>query len=156
MSEQNAPQTSLLGDECRDPGLNNAIWQQLEVDKRLAEERTNLLSQAIREGKKRVNKGKKQRSKPSGNMPGLRELEIKNQAEAVKLLREREEAHTREIQAGVDEAKEEARKVAAALREKHARIAAKARELLRHVKRLASAKLRHALRGNESSERSRG
>ena len=156
MPEQNAPQTSLLGDECRDPGLSNAIWQQLEVEERLAEERAKLLSQAIREREEARERGQEAEEQAKRESASLRELEIKNQAGAVELLREREEARTREIEAGVEEAKEEARKVAPALREKHARIAAKARELLRHVKRLASARLRHALRGKESSERSRG
>lgn len=135
MPEKNSHQPSLLGSDSRDPGVSDAIWQQLEVDKKLADERAELLSQAIREREEARERAEEAEEQAKQNSAALCELEIKNKAEAAELLREREEAHAREIETGVEE-QEEVRKAAAALLERQARIDAKACELLRRRERV--------------------
>jgi len=131
LPEKNSYGPSLFGGDSRDPGVSDAIWQQLEVDKRLADERAKLLRQAVREKEELREHAQEAEEQAKQISAALCELEIKNKAEAVELLCEREEARAREIEAEAEEAQEEARKVAAALLERQARIDAKASELLR-------------------------
>jgi hypothetical protein len=125
-------QTPSPSDEhTRDPGVSDAVWHRLQLDKKLAGDRAEQAKQAIRKHEEAHLLAEKEERKAKENTAALLELEAKNQTKADELLRKREEARIREIEAETGDAQEESRKVAAALLERQVGVVAEAYELLR-------------------------
>jgi hypothetical protein len=118
-------------DNSRDPGVSDAIWERLQLDKKLAENTDELRKQAIRKQEKAYLLAEEAEEEAKKKTAALLELEAKNQAKADGVLRKQEEARVREIEAKAEEAQKAARRIAADLLEMQAKIAAEAYELLR-------------------------
>jgi hypothetical protein len=90
-------------DECRDPGVSDAVWQSLQNDKELAELRAKQLEQDIRNQEKAqrlAEEAEKEAEEEAKRIAAiLLETQAKNEAKALELLRQREEARIREIEA---------------------------------------------------------
>lgn len=85
--------------EGRDVGVSDAIWQQLQKDKREAELQVQRAAQRIQEQEEarlRAEEAEKEAEKKAAE---LREVQAKNKAEALELLRIREEARIRAMEA---------------------------------------------------------
>lgn len=86
-------------DEGRDVGVSDAVWQQLQKDKREAELQIQRATQKVQEqeeAQRLAVEAEKEAEKAAGE---LRETQAKNEAEALELLRLREEARIREMEA---------------------------------------------------------
>jgi hypothetical protein len=118
-------------DNSRDPGVSDAIWERLQLDKKLAENTDELRKQAIRKQEKAYLLAEEAEEEAKKKTAALLELEAKNRAKADEVLRKQEEARVREIEAKAEEAQKAARRIAADLLEMQAKIAAEAYELLR-------------------------
>ena len=86
-------------DEDRDVGLSDAVWQQLQRDKKDAELQTQRAAQEIQEQEEAHLLAKEAEKEAEKEAAALREIQAKNEAEALKLLRIREEAQVREMEA---------------------------------------------------------
>jgi hypothetical protein len=99
--EEGTQKLKMIGntDEGRDPGVSDAIWQSLQDDKKLAELRAEKVKRDIRnqeEAQRLAEEAEKETQKIAA---ALLEIQAKNEAEALELLRKREEARIREMEA---------------------------------------------------------
>ncbi len=86
-------------DEVRDVGVSDAIWQQLQRDKKEAQLQIERTAQKMKELEEAHRLAKEAEKKAKEEAARLREIEAKNKAEALELLRKREEARIREMKA---------------------------------------------------------
>jgi hypothetical protein len=108
----------------RDPGVSDAIWQNLQNDKKLAELKAEQAKQEIRDQEEAQRQAKEAENDAEKVRNALTDLQAKIEAEAQELLRQREEAKAEEEQ-------KEVRRVVEELLKRQAENEAKARELLR-------------------------
>ncbi len=100
--DDETPQTSEpleTPDEGRDVGVSDAVWQQLQKDKREAELQIECTAQKIQEQEEAHRLAREAEEKAKKEAAKLREIQAKNEAEALQLLRIREEARIREMEA---------------------------------------------------------
>ena len=93
------PEPLETSDESRDVGVSDAVWQQLQKDKRGAELRIQRAAQAIQEQEEAHLLAEEAEKEAEKEAAKLREIQAKNEAEALELLRIREEARIREMEA---------------------------------------------------------
>lgn len=86
-------------DEGRDVGVSNAVWQQLQKDKRKAELQIRRAAHKIQEQEGDHLLAEEAEKEAEKEAAELREIQAKNEAEALELLRIREEARIREMKA---------------------------------------------------------
>jgi hypothetical protein len=86
-------------DEGRDAGVSDVIWEQLQNDKNDAELRIRQAEQRIREQEEAHRLAEEAEKEAEKAAAALREAHAKNEAEALELLRLREEARIREMEA---------------------------------------------------------
>jgi hypothetical protein len=86
-------------DEGRDVGVSDAVWQQLQKDKREAELQIQRAAQKIQEQEEAQRLAEEAEKEAEKAAAELREIQAKNEAEALELLRLREEARIREMEA---------------------------------------------------------
>lgn len=86
-------------DEGRDVGVSDAVWQQLQKDKGKATLQTGRAAQKIQEQEDAHLLALEAEKKAEKEAAELREIQAKNEAEALELLRLREEARIREMEA---------------------------------------------------------
>lgn len=86
-------------DEVRDVGVSDAIWQQLQKDKKEAQFQIERTAQKIKEQEEAHRLAKEAEKKAKEEVARVREMKAKNEAEALELLRKREEARIREMKA---------------------------------------------------------
>jgi hypothetical protein len=86
-------------DEGRDVGVSDAVWQQLQKDKGEAELQIRRAAQKIREQEEAQRLAEEAEKEAEKAAAELREIQAKNEAEALKLLRLREEARIRKMEA---------------------------------------------------------
>ena len=85
--------------EGRDVGVSDAVWQQLQKDKREAQLQIHRAAQKIQEQEEAHFLAEKAEKEAEKEAAQLREIQAKNEAEALELLRIREEARIREMEA---------------------------------------------------------
>lgn len=86
-------------DESRDVGVSDVVWEQLQKDKREAEHLIKRTAQKIQEQEEAHHLTKEEEEKARKKAAKLQEIQAKNEAEALELLRLREEARIREMEA---------------------------------------------------------
>lgn len=86
-------------DEGRDVGVSDAVWQQLQKDKRDAELHNQRAAQKIQEQEEAHLLAKEAEKEVEKEAAELREIQAKNEAEALELIRILEEALIREMEA---------------------------------------------------------
>lgn len=86
-------------DEVRDVGVSDAIWQQLQKDKEEAQLLIERTAQKIKEQEEAHRLAKVAEKKAKEAAERLRQLKAKNDAEALELQRQREEAWIQEMKA---------------------------------------------------------
>jgi hypothetical protein len=86
-------------DEGRDIGVSDAVWQQLQKDKREAELQIQRAAQKIQEQEEAQRLAEEAEKEAEKAAAELREIQAKNEVEALELLRLREEARIREVEA---------------------------------------------------------
>lgn len=86
-------------DEGRDVGVSDAVWQQLQKDKKKAELQIKQMAQKIREQEEAQRLAKEAEKRAKEEAARLREIQAKNAAEVLELLRKRKEAEIREMKA---------------------------------------------------------
>jgi hypothetical protein len=86
-------------DEGRDVGVSDAVWQQLQKDKREAELQIQRAAQKIQEQEEVQRLAEKAEKEAEKAAEELQEIQAKNEAEALELLRLREEARIRKMEA---------------------------------------------------------
>lgn len=86
-------------DECRDPGVSDAVWQSLQNDKNFVKLKAELVEQDIRNQEKARRLAEEAEKEAKKIAAALLEIQAKNEAEALELLRKREEARIREMEA---------------------------------------------------------
>lgn len=86
-------------DEGRDAGVSDAVWQQLQKDKREATLQTELAARKIQEQEDAHLLALEAEKKAAKEAAELRETQAKDEAERLELLRLREEARVREMKA---------------------------------------------------------
>lgn len=86
-------------DEIRDVGVSDAVWQQLQTDKRETTLQNERAAQKIKEQEDAHLLALEAEKKAEKEAAELRETQAKNEAEAHELLRLREEARIREMEA---------------------------------------------------------
>lgn len=86
-------------DEVRDVGVSDAIWQQLQRDKKEAQLQIERTAQKMKEQEEAHRLAREAEKKAKEEAARLREIKAKNKAEALELLRKREEARIREMKA---------------------------------------------------------
>ena len=93
--------SELLGspDEIRDVGVSDATWGQLQNDKREVELEIQREAQRIRDQEDAHHLAEEAAKEAEKEAVRLREIEAKNEVEALRLLRMREEARIREMEA---------------------------------------------------------
>jgi hypothetical protein len=85
--------------EGRDVGVSDAVWQKLQEDKREAELQSQRAAQRIQEQEEAQRLAEEAEKGAEKEAAELREIQAKNEAEALELLRLREEARIREMKA---------------------------------------------------------
>lgn len=94
------PSNSLKShDEGRDVGVSDAVWEQLQKDKRDATLQTERAARKIQEQEDAHLLALEAEKKAAEEAAELREIQAKNEAEALNLLRLHEEARIREMEA---------------------------------------------------------
>ncbi|KAI9775253.1 MAG: hypothetical protein M1835_005878 [Candelina submexicana] len=93
------PEPLDTSEEGRDVGVSDAVWQQLQKDKREAELQIQRAAQKIQEQETAHLRAKKAEKEAEREAARLRDIEAKNDAEALRLLGIREEARIREMEA---------------------------------------------------------
>jgi hypothetical protein len=88
-----------IPNEGRDAGVPDAVWQQLQKDKREAELHTQRVAQKIQEHEEADRLAEEAEREAEKEAARLRGIQAKNEAEALELLRIREEARIREVEA---------------------------------------------------------
>ena len=91
---QPAPASQIL-DHSRDAGVSDAVWEQLQKDKKIMELQAQSLEKMIREQEE----SRQVAEEAEKAVTALKSIQAKDEAEALELLRQREEARIREIQA---------------------------------------------------------
>lgn len=86
-------------EEKRDAGVSDAIWAQLQADKKTAELHTTRQEKVIRERQEALRVAKEAEMKRAEEVKALQEKQAKTHAEALELLRKREEARIKEMEA---------------------------------------------------------
>lgn len=86
-------------DDGRDIGVSDDVWQQLQKDKKEAELQIKRTAQKIKEQEESHRLAKEAEEKAMEEVARLREIQAKNEAEGLELLRKREEARIREMKA---------------------------------------------------------
>lgn len=86
-------------DESRDVGVSDAVWQQLQKDKREAELQIQRAARKIQEQEEAHLLAESAEREAEEKAAELREIQAKNEAEALELLRLREEARIRVMEA---------------------------------------------------------
>ena len=86
-------------DKGRDAGVSDVVWHQLQRDKREAKLQIKQAAQKIREQEEAHRLAKEAEEKAKKEAARLREIQAKNEAKALDLLRLREEARIREMEA---------------------------------------------------------
>jgi hypothetical protein len=86
-------------DEGRDVGVSDAVWQQLQKEKREAELHFRVAAQKIQEQEEAHRLAEEAEREAEKKAAKLREIQAKNEAEALELLRIREEARIQEMEA---------------------------------------------------------
>jgi hypothetical protein len=85
--------------DSRDPGVTDAIWQNLQNDKKLAELKAKQAKQEIRDQEEAQRQAEKAENDAEKVRNALANLQAKIEAEAHELLRKREEARIRAMEA---------------------------------------------------------
>lgn len=83
----------------RDAGVSDATWAQLQADKKAAELYTERQEEMIREQQESLKVAEEAEAKVAAESKALQEIQTKNEAEALELLRKREEARIKELEA---------------------------------------------------------
>ena len=86
-------------EEGRDAGVSDAVWEQLQQDKREATIQAARAAQIIRDQEEAVRLASEAEARAAQEAAKFREIQAKNEAEARKLARLREEARLREMAA---------------------------------------------------------
>ena len=86
-------------DQGCDVGVSNAVWQQLQKDKREAELQIQWAAQKIQEQEEARLLAEEAEKEAEKEAARLRDIQAKNEAEALELLRIREEARIRKMEA---------------------------------------------------------
>lgn len=89
-------------DEVRDVGVSDAVWQQFQKNKRDAELQIQRAAQKIQEQEEAHLLAEEAEKEAEKEAAELREIQAKNEAEALELLRLHEEARIREMEAKAD------------------------------------------------------
>jgi hypothetical protein len=92
-------QQSVPDDEHRDPGVSDAVWQSLQTDKKLADAKVEQVKQAIIKQEEEQHFAEEAEREAKEIAAALFEIQGKNQAEADELLRKRENARIRAMEA---------------------------------------------------------
>lgn len=86
-------------DEFRDDDVSDAIWQQLQKDKKEAQLQIERTAQKMKEQEVAHRLAKEAEKKAEEEVARLRQIKAKNDAEALELQRKREEARIRDMKA---------------------------------------------------------
>jgi hypothetical protein len=97
--DKKAQQGSVPDDEHRDPGVSDAVWQSLQIDKKLAKDKAEQAKQAILKQEKEQHLAEEAEREAQEIAAALLKAQAKNQAETDELLRKREQARIRELEA---------------------------------------------------------
>lgn len=97
--DEEIEQPSLLDEEGRDPGVSDAVWQRLQTAKWLAEFNAEEAKKAIRSQEEAHRLAEEAEKEAKEKATALLKLQAKNKAEEDELLRKREEARIREMEA---------------------------------------------------------
>jgi hypothetical protein len=89
----------VTADTTRDAGVPDTIWTQLEKDKETAALQIQILEKRIREQEEVCRIAEEAEKKRIAETIALQEIQAKNEAENLELLRRREEARIREMEA---------------------------------------------------------
>lgn len=92
-------------DDPRDDGVSDAIWEQLQKDKKLAEIAEHQYEEYQRQQKKKEELAKKAEEEAAALAAALREKQARDEAELNELLRKREEARIREVELRAERAR---------------------------------------------------
>ncbi|KAM0134445.1 hypothetical protein ACHAO1_005657 [Botrytis cinerea] len=84
-------------DDCRDAGVSDAVWTQLQRDKKAAEEEAQRYADEMRKKQEEIQALQEAERKAREEM--MREIQARNEAERQEQLRLREEARLRELKA---------------------------------------------------------
>lgn len=93
------PATSTPEPDPRDPGVSDATWAQMERDKQTAKSIIENHERMVRDQEAAIRQAEEAEKKAEEEAAVLRAIEAKNEAEANELLRKREEARIREVEA---------------------------------------------------------
>lgn len=85
--------------ECRDPGVSDAVWERLQIDEKIAEAKAEQARKDILKQEEAHRLAQKAEAEAKEHAVALLEIQAKDEAEADELLRKREEARIREIEA---------------------------------------------------------
>lgn len=85
--------------EERDAGVSDAVWSQLQNDKKAAELQAQRLEKMIRDKEDAIRVSEETERQLAAEAAALREIQAKNEAEALELLRQSEEARIKELEA---------------------------------------------------------
>ena len=97
--EEKTQQRSVPDDELRDPGVSDTVWQSLQIDKKLADVKVEQAKQAILKQEEEQCFAEEAEREAKEIAAALFEVQAKTQAEADDLLRKREQARIREMEA---------------------------------------------------------
>jgi hypothetical protein len=97
--EEKTQQRSVPDDELRDPGVSDTVWQSLQIDKKLADVKVEQAKQAILKQEEEQYFAEEAEREAKEIAAALFEVQAKTQAEADDLLRKREQARIREMEA---------------------------------------------------------
>lgn len=86
-------------EETRDAGVSDAIWMQLQTDKKAAELYTEHQEKMIRDQEQVFKAAEEAEKRLAAEAKALQEIQAKNEYEALELLRKREEARIKELEA---------------------------------------------------------
>jgi hypothetical protein len=85
--------------EERDAGVSDAVWSQLQNDKKAAKLHAERLEKMIRDQEDAIRVSEETERQLAAEAAALREIQAKNEAEALELLRQREKARIKELEA---------------------------------------------------------
>lgn len=92
-------QKAVLEEEQRDAGVSDATWAELQADKKAAELFTERQEKLIHEQQENLKAAEEAEMNLAAENKALQEIQAKNEAEALELLRKREEARIKELEA---------------------------------------------------------
>ncbi|TVY43950.1 NFX1-type zinc finger-containing protein [Lachnellula occidentalis] len=147
--EENPPSTvSPPVDPTRDPGVSDAVWEQLQRDHKIAEAEAQAIQQRLQEHAEACKLAEAAEKQAEADMKALQEEQIK-QEHALQLMRQREEVRIREIAGRDEEAQRQRDVITAALQKAQAEQEARS---LEHMRRREEARIR-ASQERENRER---